>query len=230
MRRILGAKGSCRTPRCIGSRGGSPSRFRRTIARQEPRPPDLEALLFLGRHRGRFGHLARRRLDRRGRGRGRRNRRSARWRSRLHPHARCRRRRRLGARRVQGHHRRGRRQGRHIGRGGKRRRRACGSRWRCRRRDRRGRQRCDPHRELGHGRAPSEGRIAQADLGRLEQQELTSENNWVGAVLNYKRALDNFKIQIGLPTDERIVLDDQHGIAAVGIRLRRRRSRGSSSS
>ncbi|MGZ5543844.1 MAG: TolC family protein, partial [Limisphaerales bacterium] len=54
-----------------------------------------------------------------------------------------------------------------------------------------------------------EGRVAQADLGRLEQQELTSENTWVGAVLNYKRALDNFKIQLGLPTDERIVLDDQ---------------------
>jgi outer membrane protein TolC len=61
-----------------------------------------------------------------------------------------------------------------------------------------------------------EGRIAQADLGRLEQQELTSENTWVGAVLNYKRSLDNFKIQLGLPTDERVVLDDQE-LAALKI-------------
>ena len=66
------------------------------------------------------------------------------------------------------------------------------------------RRNADRTRELA-----KEGRIAQADLGRLEQQELTSESTWVGAVVNYKRALDNFKIQIGLPTDERIVLDDQ---------------------
>lgn len=53
-----------------------------------------------------------------------------------------------------------------------------------------------------------EGRIAQSDLGRLEQQELTSESTWIGAVVNYKRALDNFKIQIGLKTDASVILDD----------------------
>jgi len=54
-----------------------------------------------------------------------------------------------------------------------------------------------------------EGRIAQADLGRLEQQELSSESTWISAVVNYKRALDNFKIQIGLKTDAPVMLDDR---------------------
>jgi outer membrane protein TolC len=53
-----------------------------------------------------------------------------------------------------------------------------------------------------------EGRVAQADLGRLEQQELTSESGWINAVVNYKRALDNFKILIGLKTDAAVMLDD----------------------
>jgi len=54
-----------------------------------------------------------------------------------------------------------------------------------------------------------EGRVAQADLGRLEQQELTSESTWISAILNYKNALDNFKIQIGLTTDASVMLDDR---------------------
>lgn len=53
-----------------------------------------------------------------------------------------------------------------------------------------------------------EGRVAQADLGRLEQQELTSESTWIGAVTSYKHALDSFKIQIGLTTDSAVILDD----------------------
>ncbi|PYK99063.1 MAG: hypothetical protein DME19_10065, partial [Verrucomicrobia bacterium] len=54
-----------------------------------------------------------------------------------------------------------------------------------------------------------EGRVAQADLGRLEQQELSTESAWIGTVRGYKQALDNFKIQLGLSTDANIVLDDR---------------------
>ena len=53
-----------------------------------------------------------------------------------------------------------------------------------------------------------EGRVAQADLGRLEQQELSAESAWISAVRAYKQGLDNFKIQLGLTTDANIVLDD----------------------
>lgn len=59
------------------------------------------------------------------------------------------------------------------------------------------------------GRAlASEGRQTQSDLGRLEQQELSTESAWIGAVRNYKQALDNLKILLGLSTGARLVLDD----------------------
>ena len=51
-------------------------------------------------------------------------------------------------------------------------------------------------------------RLAQADLGRLEQQELSAESAWISALRIYKQALDNFKIQLGLSTDATIVLAD----------------------
>ena len=54
-----------------------------------------------------------------------------------------------------------------------------------------------------------EGRVTQADLGRLEQQELTTESTWINAIRSYKQALDNFKIQLGLTVDADIVLDDR---------------------
>jgi len=54
-----------------------------------------------------------------------------------------------------------------------------------------------------------EGRVTQADLGRLEQQELTSESTWINAIRSYKQALDNFKIQLGLTVDAHFVLDDR---------------------
>ena len=54
-----------------------------------------------------------------------------------------------------------------------------------------------------------EGRVAGSDLGRQEQQELTAESSWINAVRNYQQSLDNFKIQLGLPVDARIVLDDR---------------------
>jgi outer membrane protein TolC len=55
-----------------------------------------------------------------------------------------------------------------------------------------------------------EGRVTQADLGRLEQQELDAEGAWINAVRNYNEALDNFKLlQLGLPVATTLVLDDK---------------------
>ncbi len=63
-----------------------------------------------------------------------------------------------------------------------------------------------------------EGRVTQADLGRLEQQELSAESSWINAVRNYKEALDNFKLdQLGLPVDIDLVLDDRE-LEALEIR------------
>jgi outer membrane protein TolC len=55
----------------------------------------------------------------------------------------------------------------------------------------------------------AEGRTTQTDLGRIEQQELSSESTWVNAVRSYQRGLDDFKILLGIPVDSRIVLDDK---------------------
>ena len=55
----------------------------------------------------------------------------------------------------------------------------------------------------------AEGRTTQSDLGRLEQQELSSESAWLNAVRIYQRALDDFKIQLGIPVETRLVLDDR---------------------
>jgi outer membrane protein TolC len=54
-----------------------------------------------------------------------------------------------------------------------------------------------------------EGRITQSDLGRLEQQELSTESSWISAERNYKQSLDNFKLQLGLPIESNLVLDDK---------------------
>jgi outer membrane protein TolC len=54
-----------------------------------------------------------------------------------------------------------------------------------------------------------EGRVKLAELGRLEQQELSQETLWIAAVRNYKLALDTFKIQLGLSTDVNIVLEER---------------------
>jgi outer membrane protein TolC len=53
-----------------------------------------------------------------------------------------------------------------------------------------------------------EGRITQSDLGRLEQQVLSAENTWIGAIRNYKQSLDNFKLQLGVDVDANLILDD----------------------
>ncbi len=54
-----------------------------------------------------------------------------------------------------------------------------------------------------------EGRITQSDLGRLEQQELSTEGTWIDSIRNYKLALDNFKRQLGVNVDTQVVLDDR---------------------
>jgi outer membrane protein TolC len=54
----------------------------------------------------------------------------------------------------------------------------------------------------------AEGRNTTAELGRLEQQELSAESAWIGAVRNYKQALDNFIFQLGLSVEANIVLNE----------------------
>ena len=54
-----------------------------------------------------------------------------------------------------------------------------------------------------------EGRTRLGELGRLEQQELTSEAAWINAVRSYKQSLDNFKILLGLPVQANLVLDSR---------------------
>jgi outer membrane protein TolC len=53
----------------------------------------------------------------------------------------------------------------------------------------------------------AEGRDTTANLGRLEQQELTSESSWINAVRGYQQALDDFKMELGLPVDASVILD-----------------------
>jgi outer membrane protein TolC len=54
-----------------------------------------------------------------------------------------------------------------------------------------------------------EGRLRQSELGRLEQQLLTAENTWITAVRTYKKALDDFKITLGVPVETKLLLDDR---------------------
>src|SRR5437667_102424 len=78
-----------------------------------------------------------------------------------------------------------------------------------------------------------EGRVTQSDLGRLEQQELQAERDWINAIRDYKRSLDDFKLmQLGLPVDSQLVLDDRdlealairHSeISEVGVKIAERR-------
>jgi outer membrane protein TolC len=55
----------------------------------------------------------------------------------------------------------------------------------------------------------AEGRTKQAEVARLEQQELSNQSAWISAIRSYKQALDSFKIQLGLSTDLNVILDDQ---------------------
>ena len=62
----------------------------------------------------------------------------------------------------------------------------------------------------------AEGRNTTADLGRLEQQELNSESAWINAVRAYQQSLDEFKIELGLPVDANVILDD-HELTSLRI-------------
>jgi len=53
----------------------------------------------------------------------------------------------------------------------------------------------------------NEGRTRLGELGRLEQQELASEAQWINAIREYKLALDNFKIDLGLSVQANLILD-----------------------
>ncbi len=68
------------------------------------------------------------------------------------------------------------------------------------------------------GRAlAQEGRMTQADLGRLDTQVLTAEGSWVNQVRGYQQALDNFKFLLGLNVSANLVLDERE-LAELAIR------------
>ena len=51
-------------------------------------------------------------------------------------------------------------------------------------------------------------RRSKSSLGRLRQADISNERRWYTAVRNYEQALDNFKIDLGIPVEERIILDE----------------------
>ncbi len=60
------------------------------------------------------------------------------------------------------------------------------------------------------GELAREGRVTQADLGRLDQQVLSTESAWNNARRVYKQSLDTFKLQqLGIAVDTRILLEDE---------------------
>jgi len=54
-----------------------------------------------------------------------------------------------------------------------------------------------------------EGRLTQSGLGQTQQGLLNNETAWVNSVRAYSRALDQFKILLGLPTDAKVILDEK---------------------
>ncbi len=54
-----------------------------------------------------------------------------------------------------------------------------------------------------------EGLRPLASLDQLKQAELTTELRWINAVRSYRQNLDQFKVQLGLPADVRLALDDR---------------------
>lgn len=69
------------------------------------------------------------------------------------------------------------------------------------------------------GALAREGRSTQENLGRLEEASLDNRGRWVASVQSYQQALDQFKIDLGLPTDVKLVLDDAelHQLGERGI-------------
>jgi len=54
-----------------------------------------------------------------------------------------------------------------------------------------------------------EGLRTQSQLGRLRQAALQAESRWIDSIRRYQTQLDQFKITIGVPVDDKIVLDDR---------------------
>ncbi len=54
-----------------------------------------------------------------------------------------------------------------------------------------------------------ESKRTQAEVGRLEQAQLSNENGWISSIRKYKQSLDEFKLDLGLSADALVVLDDQ---------------------
>lgn len=69
------------------------------------------------------------------------------------------------------------------------------------------------------GALAREGRSTQENLGRLEEASLDNRGRWVASVQAYQEALDQFKIDLGLTTDLKLVLDDNelHELGDRGI-------------
>src|SRR5690606_27703323 len=53
-----------------------------------------------------------------------------------------------------------------------------------------------------------EDRRTQEQLGRLRQAQLVAESRWIDAIRSYLTRLDEFKITLGIPVDERLILDE----------------------
>lgn len=53
-----------------------------------------------------------------------------------------------------------------------------------------------------------EDRRTQTELGRLEQAALQSESRWIDSIRAYQTLLDNFKLTLGIPVEENIILED----------------------
>lgn len=54
-----------------------------------------------------------------------------------------------------------------------------------------------------------EGRVGQEQLDQARQAELSSRNTWISAQQRYQNSLDAFKMNLGLPTDAKVVADRQ---------------------
>lgn len=62
-----------------------------------------------------------------------------------------------------------------------------------------------------------ENASTKSSLYRLSQQRIVFNRSWLNAIRNYEQALDDLKIQMGLPVTERIVLDykDMHDLEVI---------------
>lgn len=54
-----------------------------------------------------------------------------------------------------------------------------------------------------------EGLRTQTQLGRLRQAALQAESRWIDSIRSYQTRLDEFKITLGVPVDDKIILDDR---------------------